>query len=248
MLQMSSLRYDTNRVENGESLNQGKVSTITACFILFLLVALTFATVWNTFSDALVTGDRASIQQFLNFSFASGVLAFSLAFISYYKPTVSSFVAPLYAVFSAIFIAGLSLSAEFRFPGIAMLSVVVTASVFIMMLLGYKLKIIKATKKYRTCVYAATAAIAAIYMISFVLMLFGFKIPLIHEAGIGSILWSGFIATIAALNLVIDFDNIARVDRSLPGYMHWRLALGLNVTLIWLYFSILRLLMKIKRP
>jgi len=246
MLKLPSLRINGQEFKKKDAA-KGKISTVTASFILFCVVMLTFASVWNAFSDELASGDRESIQQFLNFSFASGVLAFSLAFISYYKPTLSPYTAPFYAVFSAVFIAGLSLSAEFRFPGIALLTWVITATVFLLMLSGYKLGIIKASKKYRAGVYAATASIALIYMVSIVLTIFGFKIPMIHDAGIGSILWSGFIATIAALNLVVDFDNISRIDRDIPAYMHWRLALGLTVTLIWLYFSILRLLVKIKR-
>jgi uncharacterized YccA/Bax inhibitor family protein len=52
--------------------------------------------------------------------------------------------------------------------------------------------------------------------------------------------------TIAALNLVLDFDFIENGAASgAPKFMEWYAAFGLMVTLIWLYLEILRLLAKI---
>jgi uncharacterized YccA/Bax inhibitor family protein len=52
---------------------------------------------------------------------------------------------------------------------------------------------------------------------------------------------------IAALNLVLDFDFIeSGVRAGAPKYMEWYGAFGLMVTLIWLYFEILRLLSKLR--
>ena len=52
---------------------------------------------------------------------------------------------------------------------------------------------------------------------------------------------------IAALNLVLDFDFIENaVSAGVPKYMEWYAAFGLMVTLIWLYFEILRLLSKLR--
>ena len=53
--------------------------------------------------------------------------------------------------------------------------------------------------------------------------------------------------TIAALNLVLDFDFIERGAASgAPKYMEWYAAFGLLVTLVWLYLEILRLLSKLQ--
>jgi uncharacterized YccA/Bax inhibitor family protein len=221
--------------------------TLTATFILFLLTVFSFLVVWVLFQNSLVSGDTKDIQQLRNFSFASGVLAFSLAFIANYKVTLSPWIAPLYAIFSGIFLSGLSLSAEMKYPGIALMTIELTAIVFIFMLVGFKLKILQATRKFKAIVYTATATIAMVYLISFVAKFFNLNVPVIHDAGVGSILWSGFIVTIASLNLIIDFDRISKIKSNIPAYMHWRIALGLMVTLVWLYFSVLRLLQKIRR-
>ena len=53
--------------------------------------------------------------------------------------------------------------------------------------------------------------------------------------------------TIAALNLVLDFDFIeSGAEAGAPKYMEWYAAFGLMVTLVWLYLEILRLLSKLR--
>ena len=62
--------------------------------------------------------------------------------------------------------------------------------------------------------------------------------------GIG---FSLFVVTIAALNLVLDFDFIENgVAAGAPKYMEWYGAFGLIVTLFWLYLEMLRLLAKLR--
>ena len=55
------------------------------------------------------------------------------------------------------------------------------------------------------------------------------------------------VVTIAALNLVLDFDLIEQgAAQGTPKYMEWYGAFALMVTLIWLYIEILNLLMKLR--
>jgi len=55
------------------------------------------------------------------------------------------------------------------------------------------------------------------------------------------------IVVIAALNLILDFNMIEQGSAAgLPKYMEWYAAFGLMVTLIWLYFEVLRLLGKVR--
>jgi uncharacterized YccA/Bax inhibitor family protein len=76
--------------------------------------------------------------------------------------------------------------------------------------------------------------------------LFHLPVPLVHGSGMFSIGLSVVIVIIAALNLVIDFDLIERgAAAGAPKYMEWYSAFALLVTLIWLYFELLRLLSKL---
>jgi uncharacterized YccA/Bax inhibitor family protein len=55
------------------------------------------------------------------------------------------------------------------------------------------------------------------------------------------------VAGLAAFNLALDFDFIERgSQQGLPKQMEWFAALGLVVTIVWLYLEILRLLAKLR--
>ena len=68
----------------------------------------------------------------------------------------------------------------------------------------------------------------------------------IENASFMSIGFSFCVVMIASLNLVLDFDFIEQgAEAGVPKYMEWYGAVGLLVTLIWLYLEILRLLAKL---
>ncbi|MFM8958193.1 MAG: Bax inhibitor-1/YccA family protein, partial [Actinomycetota bacterium] len=76
---------------------------------------------------------------------------------------------------------------------------------------------------------------------------FGANVSFINSSsGIG-ILFSLFVAGLAAFNLALDFDFIEKGEQmALPQRMEWFAALGLLVTLVWLYLEVLRLLAKLR--
>src|SRR5438445_13848788 len=92
---------------------------------------------------------------------------------------------------------------------------------------------------------AATGAIALFYLVGFVLSFFGVAVPFLQGNSTASIVVSGVIVVVAALNLILDFDFIETgVQGGAPKYLEWYGAFGLMVTLVWLYLEILRLLAK----
>ena len=73
----------------------------------------------------------------------------------------------------------------------------------------------------------------------------GSPMPFLQGNSTASIVVSGIIVVVAALNLILDFDFIeSGAAAGAPKYMEWYGAFGLMVTLIWLYLEILRLLAK----
>ena len=61
------------------------------------------------------------------------------------------------------------------------------------------------------------------------------------------IIFSLGVIAIASLNLLLDFDMIVKGEQyGAPKYMEWFSAMGLMITLVWLYFEILRLLGKMR--
>jgi len=126
-------------------------------------------------------------------------------------------------------------------------SVALTFGTCFCLLLAYRSGLIRATQKFQMGIVAATGGIAVFYLVSMVIGFFGIHMPLVFGNGPVGILFSLFVVTIAALNLILDFNFIEQgAAQGAPKFMEWYSAFGLMVTLIWLYVEILRLLTKLR--
>ncbi|RAR71378.1 Bax inhibitor-1/YccA family protein [Flavobacterium aciduliphilum] len=204
--------------------------------LLFLLVASAFAT-WNM----AINGQNPTI---LMIGGAIAGLVFVL--ITTFKPQLSSYLSPAYAVAEGLFIGGLSAIFEVRYPGIVMQAVGGTFATFFACFMLYKYKVVTVNDKFRSIVIAVTAAIAIYYLCSWILTFFISYQPVHYGNSLISIGISLFVIVIAALNLFLDFDQIERgAAQRAPKYMEWYGAMGLMITLVWLYVEFLRLLSKL---
>ncbi|MBL9175214.1 MAG: Bax inhibitor-1/YccA family protein [Verrucomicrobiales bacterium] len=180
------------------------------------------------------------------FAVGASFLGFLMAIAISFKPTWAPAMAPVYALVEGVFLGGISAFMNQRYPGIALAAAGGTVATLAAMLFAYQSGLIRATDKFKRGVIAATIGIFIFYMAAMVLHWFGVKIPLINGSGLWSIGFSVFVVVIAALNLVLDFDQIEQgAQAGAPKYMEWYSAFGLMVTLVWLYIEILRLLAKL---
>ncbi len=86
------------------------------------------------------------------------------------------------------------------------------------------------------------------YLFAFVLSLFGVDLSFVYGSGPGAIVFSIIAVVIASLNLMIDFAIVERaVQAKAPAYMEWFGALGLMVTVVWLYLEMLRLIARLRQ-
>jgi len=179
----------------------------------------------------------------------SWIIGMILGFITIFRrPEKAGSTAPLYALSQGIFLGGITLFFEAQFPGIGIQAIGLTFGILASLLFCYKSGLIKPTENFRLMIFSATMGIALLYLVSILMSLFGGAgIPLIHSNGLFGIGFSIFVVSIAALNLVLDFDFIEDgADKGMPKYMEWYGAFSLMVTLIWLYLEILRLLAKMR--
>jgi uncharacterized YccA/Bax inhibitor family protein len=122
-----------------------------------------------------------------------------------------------------------------------------TLAVFGVMLFLYRTRILRVTDKFRRIVIGATLGVMVFYLASFVFSMFGANVSFLSSSSGVGILFSLFVAGLAAFNLALDFDFIERGEAmGLPRRMEWFAALGLLVTLVWLYLEVLRLLAKLR--
>jgi uncharacterized YccA/Bax inhibitor family protein len=208
-----------------------------------LLLALVVAPAVYTWS--LISGEN---PQALVGWLIGGILGGAVfALITVFKKEWSAVTAPLYAMCEGLALGGISGMLEQSYPGIVLQAVSLTFGTLVLLLVAYTSGWIRATENFKLGVFAATGAIALIYVVTMVLGFFGITMPYIHDSGIIGIGFSLFVVGIAALNLILDFDFIEKgCDQGAPKYMEWYSAFGLMVTLIWLYLEILRLLAKLR--
>jgi uncharacterized YccA/Bax inhibitor family protein len=211
-----------------------------------LLVAIVFSTAiwtWNQMNKA--GGPTSQLYPWLIGAAIGGAV---LALVTYFKQTWAMVTAPAYAACEGIVLGAISALFERNYPGIALQATGITATTLLGLLLAYRSGLIKATENFKLGVTAATGGIMLLYLVSFVLRMFGVPMPFLHDNGLLSIGISMFIVGIAALNLVLDFDFIEQGQANgAPKHMEWYAAFGLLVTLIWLYVETLRLLSKLRR-
>ncbi len=180
----------------------------------------------------------------------SAIVGLILALVTSFRPQYGQYTVPAYGLVEGVFVGGISAVYSDAFsevaPGLVMQAVALTFGTVIAMYVLYRTGVIKATQRFKSIVFTATAGIAVFYLIALVLRLFGVELAFLHEGSLLGIGFSLFVVAIAALNLILDFDMIETgVSMGAPKYMEWFGAFGLMVTIIWLYIEMLRLLSKL---
>lgn len=217
--------------------------TIGKSMILLAIVLATAVVGWQYVG---ATGNTAAI-------FITMFVALGVAIGTSFKKEWSPYLAPTYAVLEGFFLGGISflvneMVAKTSFANAVPMAVGGTLVVFGVMLTLYLTRIIKVTETFKTVVIGATMAIFIVYMGSWILSMFWpgvWGLAIYGSSPIGIIFSVGVIA-LAAFNLALDFDLIEKgIQGKLPKYFEWFASFALLVTLAWLYFEILRLLMKL---
>lgn len=197
------------------------------------------------FLGAIMLATAAVSFTFANpiFTWGGAIAGLVVVFLTARNVEKAPTYAPLYAAFEGLFIGGITAMYASLFDGIVMQAVTLTFAVFFGMLAIYKSGLIKVTKSFRSGVMMATFGIFGLYMVSFVLGFFGIHLPFLHEATPLTLIVSLGILAIAALNLLLDFDQFEKGEaHGAPVYMEWFAAMGLLITLVWIYVEILRIL------
>lgn len=219
--------------------------TIKKSGILLLLLMASATVGWNL-----------PIAPLAIFSLVAGII---LVFASCFKRQYSPVIAPIYSLVEGYLLGFISVVvstslADHKNPlyhyavPIAALGTIVTLGV---MLTLYATRIIRLSETMRSVIIGATIAVALTYLFSLIVSIFAPAFVgglAIYNSGPIGIAFSVFVIGLAAMNFLVDFDNIERgVAARAPAYMEWYCALGLLITIVWLYFEILRLLSKLAR-
>jgi uncharacterized YccA/Bax inhibitor family protein len=201
-------------------------------FILFALLIASSVLSWNT----VVSGTASS--SLLIFSVIGGLV---LAFATIFKPQWAPYTAPAYALVEGVLVGAVSAMYAKFYDGIVFTAVGLTLSVLFLMLVLYKTGVLKATPKFKKGVIIATGGVFFFYILNMIFSLFGGGISLFN-LGIVGVLIQLVIVGVASMNLILDFDSVEKgAEQGMPKFMEWYSGFGIMITLVWLYFEMLRL-------
>ncbi|QPK79872.1 Bax inhibitor-1/YccA family protein [Corynebacterium lizhenjunii] len=167
---------------------------------------------------------------------------------SFGKKWGSATVTLIYAAFEGLFVGGFS----FMFTNVTVSgasaasmigqAVLGTIGVFLGMLFVYKTGAVRVTPKFTKILTAAMIGVLVLALGNFLLAIFTGMSPL-RDGGALAIVFSLVCIVLGALSFLADFDQADHLIRTgAPAGHAWGVALGLAVTLVWLYTEILRLL------
>ena len=121
-----------------------------------------------------------------------------------------------------------------------------TIGVFFGMLVVYKTGAIRVTPKFTRFLVAGMIGVLVLMLGNFLLGMFGVgggEGMGLRSGGPLAIVFSLVCIGLAAFSFLVDFDSADQMIRAgAPEKAAWGVALGLTVTLVWLYLEILRLL------
>lgn len=189
-----------------------------------------------------------SIEQGMSYAFGGWVVgmigSLILGLVITFKPNSAPALAVPYSAFEGLFLGAVSFYFELRYPGIASQALLATFAAALTMFGLYRFGIIRATEKFKSMVISATLAIAAVYLVQWIMVLaFGSSIPGLFESSWLGIGFAVFVVIIATLNLILDFDLIENAAAGgAPKSFEWVCGVSLLATLVWMYISMLRLL------
>ncbi|MFF0264542.1 Bax inhibitor-1/YccA family protein [Kribbella sp. NPDC004536] len=175
---------------------------------------------------------------------AGALVAFAIAMVLSFSRKVNPALLMLYAVAEGVF---LGIGSKFIAhwvgdPGIIVQAVLATMVTAGLTLATYKYFAIKVTPKFTRMVVIGTMGFAGVLLINLLLSLFGVSTG-INGFGPMGLLFAAIGAGLAVFNLILDFDLVEQgIRQGAPQNEAWRAAFALTVTLVWLYWNILRIL------
>lgn len=162
------------------------------------------------------------------------------------NPNAAKVCSIIYAICEGVVLGLVSVAFGSEVNGIVLTAVLLTGTIFGVMLLLYTSKIIRVTDRFIRVMSGlgiTILVISLIYLISFLINPNNLLISaLANNTGI-VLLMGGFILLYAAFMLVLDFEQVnIIVSNGFDKKYEWTAALGLMVTLVWIYVEVLRIL------
>lgn len=180
----------------------------------------------------------------------AAIAGFVLALVNIFRKKPSRALVLSYAAVEGIFVGGITVFFESRFSGIAFQAVLGTLIVVGVTLALFVSGKIRASKRATKIFLIAMIGYGLFSLVNVILIATGLSPDAFGMSGdfkifgvpLGLII-GPLVIVMAAYSLVLDFESIKTgVQRGATRSYGWTAAFGIMVTVVWLYFEILRML------
>jgi uncharacterized YccA/Bax inhibitor family protein len=208
---------------------------LTRAAVLFGIFTLGAVLMW-TRVKAYEFGSSAHLRHVAVAVGAVFLVAVALLALTLYSRTLAPITAPTFALFEGIVVGFLTTMPEGRNSGITSHTVCLTLAMGFCLLLAHRFGFLLLSDSFRKKLAVAVAGVLVYVAVSFALIRMGVHAPLQSVDWLAGILFGLITAAIAGFALVSDFDAALRhAEDTYPAFMEWYAALGLVLTMVWLY-------------
>ncbi|MEV7104442.1 Bax inhibitor-1/YccA family protein [Streptomyces atroolivaceus] len=202
-------------------------------------VVLTAALSW-----ALLPVDEANLGKSYGIAIGAALVAFVFAIIQSFRRKPAPALILAYAAFEGVFLGVISSTVStYISPGTVMQAVMGTMCVFAGVLIAYKMRWIRVTRRFYGFVMAAAVGFVLLMMVNLLFSVFGGGDGLGFRSGGLGILFGVIGIILGACFLALDFKQVEDgINYGAPREESWLAAFGLTLTLVWIYLEMLRLL------
>ncbi|MEU6931248.1 Bax inhibitor-1/YccA family protein [Streptomyces sp. NPDC046385] len=208
--------------------------------------AITLGTVVVTavLSWLLLPVDPANLAKSYGIAIGAALVALVLSLIQSFKRKPVPALILGYAAFEGVFLGVLSAAVStYIADGVVIQAVLGTMAVFAGVLIAYKMRWIRVTRRFYGFVMAAAMGFMLLMVVNLLFAVFAGGDGLGFRSGGLGILFGVIGIVLGACFLALDFKQVEDgITYGAPREESWLAAFGLTMTLVWIYLEALRLL------
>ncbi|MFJ8009956.1 Bax inhibitor-1/YccA family protein [Streptomyces fagopyri] len=195
-------------------------------------------------SWVLLPVDPANVATSYGIAVGAGLVALVLAVVQSFRPKPLPTLILGYAAFEGVFLGVISSATSSQLsPGVVVQAVAGTMAVFAGVLIAYKLRWIRVTRRFHGFVMAAATGFVILTVADLLFSAFGSGDGLGFRSGGFGILFGVAGIVLGACFLALHFKHVEEgVKCGVPREESWQAAFGLTITLVWIYVEALNLL------
>ncbi|MGC5364572.1 Bax inhibitor-1/YccA family protein [Streptomyces sp. DT24] len=193
---------------------------------------------------ALLPVDEANLGKSYGIAIGAALIGFVLSLVQSFKRKPVPALIIAYAAFEGVFLGVLSSAVStYIGPGVVVQAVMGTMCVFAGVLVAYKMRWIRVTRRFYGFVMAAAMGFMLLMVVNLLFSVFSGGDGLGFRSGGLGILFGVVGIILGACFLALDFKQVEDgIAFGAPREESWLAAFGLTMTLVWIYLEMLRLL------